>query len=64
MSNHSAPDDPKKFVLNTFIAFVIVFVFVMLMMLWRGPVNHDADGKAHYETRVSEPTDGKGTAIF
>ena len=61
---HSAPHDVKRFTLTAFIAFVVVFVFVMLMMLWHGPVSHDTDGKSHYETSVSEPTDGKGTAIF
>jgi len=60
----SAPHVVKRFTLMVFISFVIVFVFVMLMMLWHGPVSHDADGKTHYDTRVSEPTDGKGTAIF
>ena len=64
MADHFAPHDIKRFTLMVFISFVIVFVFVMLMMLWHGPVTHDANGKAHYETRVSEPTDGKGTAIF
>ena len=64
MSDYSAPHDVKRFTLMVFISFVIVFVFVMLMMLWHGPSSHDADGKAHYETRVSEPTDGKGISIF
>lgn len=54
MSNHSAPDDPKKFVLNTFIAFVIVFVFAILMMLWHGDYEH-SNGEFHYNTRVMEP---------
>ncbi len=54
MSNHSAPTDPKKFILHTFIAFVIAFVFAMLMMLWHGDSEH-TDGHFHYNTRVMEP---------
>ncbi len=60
MAHHSAPHDVKRFTLTAFIAFVVVFVFVMLMMLWHGPSSRDAEGKTHYETRVSEPTDGNG----
>lgn len=58
MARPSAPHDVKRFTLMVFISFVVVFVFVMLMMLWHGNADHDADGKIHYETRVSEPTDG------
>lgn len=54
MSNHSAPTDPKKFVMQAFIAFVIVFVFIMLMMLWHGDSEH-SNGEVHYNTRVIEP---------
>ncbi len=64
MAHHSAPHDVKRFTLMVFISFVIVFFFVMLMMLWHGSSYHGADGKTHYETRVDEPTEGKGTAIF
>jgi len=54
MSNHSAPHDPKKFTVMTFISFVVVFVFVMLMMLWHGDVNSE-NGERHYQTQVNEP---------
>ena len=64
MAAHSAPHDVKRFTVMVFIYFVIVFVFAMLMMLWHGPVYKGDDGKTHYGTRVSEPTDGKGTEIF
>jgi hypothetical protein len=55
MSQHSAPTDPKKFMVIAFIAFVVVFVFVMIMMLWSGDVYHSNDGERHYNTRVVEP---------
>ncbi len=60
MSSHHAPHDVKAFMLTAFMAFVVVFVFAMLMMLWHGTSNHDAEGKTHYETHVAEPTDGNG----
>ncbi|HVX25115.1 MAG TPA: hypothetical protein VHB70_02140 [Parafilimonas sp.] len=64
MSAHSDPHDVKGFTVTTFIAFVVVFVFAMMMMLWHGSTFKSDDGKTHYETRVSEPTDGKGAEIF
>ena len=58
MSDHNAPNDPRSFTLTTFIAFVVVFVFVMLMMLWHGDTSKDSAGNVHYTTHVAEPTDG------
>ncbi len=60
MSDHNAPTDSKSFTLTAFIAFVVVFVFAMIMMLWHGNTTRDADGNVHYETHVSGPTDGNG----
>ena len=58
MSDHNAPNDPRSFTLTAFIAFVVVFVFVMLMMLWHGDTSKDSEGNTHYQTNVAEPTDG------
>ena len=58
MSDNSAPNDTRSFTLTAFIAFVVVFVFVMLMMLWHGETTRDSNGTVHYETNVAEPTDG------
>ena len=55
MASHIVPNDPKRFTLHVFIAFVIVFVFVMLMMLWRGSYEMDQNGEIHYNTQVNEP---------
>ena len=55
MADHSTPNDPKKFTLVAFIAFVVVFVFAMIMMLWHGDVEHNEHGERHYETRVILP---------
>jgi hypothetical protein len=55
MSQHSAPTDPKKFIIIAFVAFVVVFVFVMIMMLWSGDVNHSDNGGRSYNTQVVEP---------
>ena len=55
MSDHSTPNDPKKFTLVAFIAFVTVFVFVMIMMLWHGDYQHTEQGERHYNTRVIRP---------
>lgn len=60
MSDHNAPNDVKSFTLTAFIAFAVVFVFVMIMMLWHGNSSHDTEGNVHYDTHVSEPTDGNG----
>ena len=54
MANHSAPGDTKKFTVIAFTAFVIVFVFAMLMMLWHGNVE-SSNGERHYQTEVKEP---------
>jgi hypothetical protein len=56
MANHSSPSDAKKFTMVAFIAFVVVFVFVMIMMLWHGGYQRGADGKVHYDTQVNEPS--------
>ncbi len=50
----SQPIEPKKFILTAFIAFVVVFVFAMLMMLLSGDYSHDESGR-HYNTKVVEP---------
>jgi len=55
MANHNAPNDPRRFTLIAFIAFVVVFVFVMIMMLWRGSYSINDDGKINYNTQVNEP---------
>ena len=60
MADHNAPNDTKSFTLTAFIAFVVVFVFAMIMMLWHGSSNRDSAGNVHYETHVAEPTDGSG----
>ena len=54
MTDHNAPNDSKRFTLIAFIAFVVVFVFVMLMMLWRGDYRSE-NGEIHYNTEVNEP---------
>ena len=58
MADHNTSNDTKSFTLTAFIAFVVVFVFAMLMMLWHGDTSHDGEGNTHYNTRVNEPTDG------
>lgn len=55
MAGYTSPNDPKKFTLIAFIAFVVVFVVVMLMMLWHGDVTYGKQGERLYETRVVEP---------
>jgi len=57
MSDITTPNDPKKFTLIAFVAFVVVFVFAMLMMLWQGNVEHNEHGERHYNTTVVEPAD-------
>ena len=57
MSDITTPNDPKKFTLMIFVAFVVVFVFAMLMMLWHGDVEHSEHGERHYNTKVVEPYD-------
>ena len=55
MSSSTAPNDPKKFTIVAFMAFVVVFVFVMIMMLWHGDYTHSENGERHYNTIVVEP---------
>jgi hypothetical protein len=55
MSDHSTPNDPKKFTLVAFIAFVVVFVFAMIMMLWHGDFEHTEHGERHYNTKEILP---------
>jgi hypothetical protein len=55
MSDITSPNDPKKFTLMAFVAFVVVFVFAMLMMLWHGDVEHNEHGNRHYDTKIVEP---------
>jgi hypothetical protein len=55
MADHNAPNDSKRFTLIAFIAFVVVFVFVMIMMLWHGSYSQDTTGEIHYNTQVNEP---------
>ena len=57
MAHHNAPNDPRRFTLQVFIAFVVIFVFVMLMMLWHGSYERGNDGELHYNTQVNEPSD-------
>jgi hypothetical protein len=46
---------PEKFTITVILSFVVLFVFCMLMMLWHGSFEKDANGKLHYNTRVNEP---------
>jgi len=55
MSDITTPSDPKKFTVMVFTAFVVVFVFTMLMMLWHGDYEHTEHGERHYNTKVVEP---------
>ena len=55
MSDITTPTDPKKFTLIAFVAFVVVFVFAMLMMLWQGDFSHNEHGERHYNTKIVEP---------
>ena len=55
MSDITTPNDSKKFTLMVFVAFVVVFVFTMLMMLWHGDVEHNEHGERHYDTKVINP---------
>lgn len=55
MARNTTPNDPRKFTLTAFIAFVVVFVVAMLMMLWHGNSEHSANGEIHYNTRVLLP---------
>jgi len=56
MSDHSTPGDVKGYTITVFIAFVAVFVFVMLMMLWQGDYEKNANGEFQYNTQVNEPS--------
>lgn len=55
MADQNAPNDPKRFTLIAFIAFVVVFVFVMILMLWKGSYTRDERNEIHYNTQVNEP---------
>ena len=55
MANHRSPADAKKFTIIAFVAFVTVFVFAMIMMVWHGDVGHNENGERHYNTQVYEP---------
>ena len=55
MSGQTSPNDPRKFTVTAFIAFVVVFVIAMLMMLMHGDYEHTANGERHYNTQVNEP---------
>ena len=55
MSDKSTPNDPGKFTVMAFVAFVVVFVFAMIMMLWHGDFSHTENGERHYNTQVNEP---------
>lgn len=56
MASHSSPNDPKKFTMVAFIAFVVLFVFTMLIMLWQGDYEKGANGEIQYNTKVTEPS--------
>ena len=55
MSDLTTPNDPKKFTAMIFTAFVVVFVFAMIFMLWHGDFEHNEHGERHYNTKVVEP---------
>jgi hypothetical protein len=55
MSGYTTPTDPKKFTIVAFAAFVTVFVFAMIMMLWHGDFEHSENGERNYNTQVYEP---------
>lgn len=55
MANAKPLPGPQKFTLTAIISFLIVLVFCLLMMLWRGSYTKDANGKINYNTRVNEP---------
>jgi hypothetical protein len=56
MTDHKHLPDPERFTMTLVISFVVVFVFCMLMMLWHGSFEKDANGKMNYNTRVNEPS--------
>ncbi|MBV9962719.1 MAG: hypothetical protein JO072_10765 [Parafilimonas sp.] len=56
MANAKPVFDTQKFTLTLIISFVVVVVFSMLMMLWHGSYEKDAQGNTHYNTRVNEPS--------
>jgi len=55
MSNPKFLPDTGKFTMTIFIAFIVLFIFCMLMMQWHGSAEKDAAGNTHYNTRVNEP---------
>lgn len=56
MANQITPDDPKKFTMIAFLAFVVVFVVAMIMMLVHGNYERTANGETQYNTQVNEPS--------
>ncbi len=55
MSANISPNDPKKFTIIAFAAFVTVFVFLMIMMIWHGDYEHSENGGRQYNTQICEP---------
>lgn len=55
MANHTTPEDPKKFTMIAFLAFVVVFVVAMIMMLMHGNVEYSPTGERQYQTQLVEP---------
>jgi hypothetical protein len=45
----------RRYTLALIISFVVLVVFSLLMMLWHGSYEKDANGNMHYNTRVNEP---------
>jgi hypothetical protein len=56
MSDRSPLFDVRRYTLTLIISFIVVVVFGLLMMLWHGSYEKDANGKVHYNTRVNEPS--------
>jgi len=57
MSDRTPLFDARRYTLTLIVSFIIVVVFGLLMTLWHGSYEKDANGEIHYNTRVNEPTD-------
>ena len=55
MRDKNAPFDVGRYTLTVIISFVVMVVFALMMMLWHGSYEKDANGRVNYNTRVNEP---------